>query len=960
MPAPCARVPLTRSAGAWRARFGGPPWPLGTRLFFVLEARDADGDRAVWPAEGVSWVDIGPPGRAPEVVGIAPTSGPASGDTEVLLRGDGFALDTQVSFGLQPAAALDVVSRHLLVARTPPGAPGPVDVVVERAGLATRLAGAFTYLPPPEVHAVSPGEGPTREETLVVIDGAHFQAGATVGFDAVALDTMWLAPDRLMATAPPHAAGSVDVHVENPDAQRGTLERGFRYRSPPVLTAIEPVTGPDTGGARVRLEGESLRAPGAVYLGQRPATNVVVEPGGLAASFTTPLHPEATVDVTWFNPDGQLDSIEAGYRFFGPPVVVDVEPREVSRCGGSVAVVVGRNFVAGSRVFVGGVEVVVRSVSADGGRMEIVLPPGDPGTARVEVVNPDGRRSEADDLIEFGVRPVVRSVDVRRHPVWGGTGIVIEGGDFELGAVAVFGGVDAEQTHVVREGCDAEIHAVVPAHDAGVVEVTVANVDGSAGTLEDAVEYVAPSIDPPRGLVPGYTNLTLTGVDLRVGLVVRFDGRAARTTEQVSDEEWRVVTPPGERGLAPVDVRNRDGRGVVLQGAFSYRQWSDDTRGRFEPGFDCNDVSVGDVDGDGDPDVVAAHGAVAQIGQVEQPPRVHLNDGDGRFRANPLDPAGNGMNASLGDYDGDGDPDLLLANLSSQRNHLFRNDGRGRFAHVPDFPGRGPSYDANFLDVEGDGDLDVFLLSTGSPENNAVDGPEQLLINQGGGRFADASGQVYFSVRDVHDHDFAHGDLDGDGLPDVVIAVDSLSDSFRGAQNRMLLNRGGRFEFVPVPFNDVPGDWLNVELADLDGDGDLDVLLPQDYVEGFSRPGTPALGVYLNDGRANFEAAHHLVHGYPRLPAFEAVAVDVDLDGDVDVLVAVYGALYQDGTIDAFASTVLLNDGTGNVWESATAFEERLDIATADFGPGDFDGDGDVDLVECAARGQSRLWIQVE
>ena len=138
------------------------------------------------------------------------------------------------------------------------------------------------------------------------------------------------------------------------------------------------------------------------------------------------------------------------------------------------------------------------------------------------------------------------------------------------------------------------------------------------------------------------------------------------------------------------------------------------------------------------------------------------------------------------------------------------------------------------------------------------------------------------------------------------------------------------------------------------------MLLPQDYVEGFSRPGTPGLGVYLNDGQANFEAAHHLVHGYPRLPAFEAVAVDVDLDGDLDVLVAVYGALYQDGTIDAFASTVLLNDGTGNVWESARAFDEQLDIATADFGPGDFDADGDIDLVECAARGQSRLWIQVE
>jgi len=263
--------------------------------------------------------------------------------------------------------------------------------------------------------------------------------------------------------------------------------------------------------------------------------------------------------------------------------------------------------------------------------------------------------------------------------------------------------------------------------------------------------------------------------------------------------------------------------------------------------------------------------------------------------------------------------------------------------------------------VDADGDLDVFLLQTGSPENNAVDGPEQLYVNQGGGRFVEDSAGVYFALSDVHDHDMAFGDLDGNGLPDVVVVVDSLSDTFRGTQNRVLLNRDGRrFEFVPAPFNDVPGDWLHAELADLDGDGDLDVVLPQDFVEGVSRLGTPAIGVYLNDGAARFEPAHERIHGFPRLPVFEAVAYDVDQDGDLDLLVAVYGLLFADGEIDSAASTVLLNDGTANFHESASAFAQNPRIATADFGPADFDGDGDVDLVECAARGESRLWIQAE
>ena len=966
--APCALVPLSESGGLWRARFGGPPYALGTRLFFVIEARDEDGDTALWPASGVSWVDIGPPGHAPEVSGVAPTSGPAAGGTEVLLRGDGFARDTEVRFGAEAAAAVDVVSNHLLAVRTPPGTPGPVDIVVSRAGLETRLPGAFTYLPPPEVHAVAPGEGPATDETLVVVDGAWFQDGAVVSFDNRALDTRWLSADRVTAVAPPHPPGAVDVRVTNPDAQRGTLERGFRYRAAPVLTALTPAVGPDTGDTLVRVEGEDLRAPGAVYLGERPASDVRLEPGGVAATFLTPLQPEGVVDVTWFNPDGQWSTLPMAFRYLGPPAIERAEPAIASRCGGSVATIIGRNFVEDSRVFVGGVEVEVRSIDADGTRIEIVLPAGDPGGVRVEVVNPDGRQAAVDDLIEFGVRPVVRSIDVREHPVWGGTAVTIDGGDFELGAVASFGGTRAEQTNVRREGCDAVIDAIVPAHApnpvpqrlAAVVELTVTNIDGSAGTLADAVAYIQPTLTQQVGLTPGYTNGALRGLDLRQGLTIRIGDRRVRASDRVSDTEWRIVTAAGEQGPAELEVRNRDGRGVVLPDRFSYRRWRDETNGRFEPGFDCNDVSVGDLDGDGDPDLVAAHGAVGQIGTLEQRPRVHLNDGRARFAARELDPAGNGMNARLGDFDDDGDLDLLVANLASSRDHLFTNDGRGSFREVRNLANPGPSYDGDFLDHDGDGDLDVFLLANGSPGNNAVDGPEQLYINQGGGRFVEQSDLVDFDIRDVHDHDFAHGDLNGDGLPDVVIVVDNLSDSFQSSRNRLLINRGGRYEFAPSPFNDAPGDWLHVELADIDGDGDLDVLLPQDYVEGFSRPGTPAIGVYLNDGDANFEPAHHYIHDFPRLPAFEAVAADVDLDGDQDLLVAIYGALYQDGTIDAFASTVLLNDGTGHLWESASAFESRLDIATADFGPADFDGDGDVDLVECAARGESRLWMQVE
>jgi len=76
------------------------------------------------------------------------------------------------------------------------------------------------------------------------------------------------------------------------------------------------------------------------------------------------------------------------------------------------------------------------------------------------------------------------------------------------------------------------------------------------------------------------------------------------------------------------------------------------------------------------------------------------------------------------------------------------------------------------------------------------------------------------------------------------------------------------------------------------------------------------------------------------------------------VLLAVFGYLYVDGTIEAFPSRVLLNDGETWFHDGTEALIGASVIASADFAAEDFDGDGDVDLVECAAEGRSRFWMQ--
>ncbi|MGK0358305.1 MAG: hypothetical protein ACI9U2_000589 [Bradymonadia bacterium] len=957
----CWQIGLRADGGGYfSGALQGPPFAVGAIVHWRIVVEDDSGDRALWPAEAAGVLEIAPAADAPQLVTLGPNHGPQAGGTQVGLRGEGFGPGLTVRFGDRDGLDVEVVSEHFALVTTPSaGAPGRVDVIVFDHGRAARLVEAFDFQAPPRIDRLAPAEGPTVSSTRVVIDGANFVEGAAVAFgDVDSSETRVLSPTRLTAVAPPHEPATVDVQVTNPDLQSGIAPGAFTWWPPPQIDALEPVEGPDLGGTRFRLTGRDFRAPAAVWFGGREATRVEVDADGAIAIGATPLSPEGLFEVRLYNPDGQFSIAPAMFLFRGPPFVDEAVPPVLSRCGGGETTLIGRNFDPQMQVRIDGVPAEVLEVSEDGTRARVRAGPGAPGPVLIEITNPDGRAYRADDLLVYGVQPVVRDVEPVEVPVWGGTLVRITGSDFDRDANVTFDGIDAELTRVVEAGCEALIEAIVPPNDAGPADVRVTNPDGIEGLRREGIIYVEPALDPPTGLTPGYANLRLTGIDLRAGLSVQFGQRAPRRLTQDDTTLWRIVTPAGERGVVDVTIRNADGRGVTLPGAFRYRAFDDETDGRFEAIGDCNDVSVLDVDGDGDLDMVTANGAVGGLGRVDQPAGVHINDGTGRFEARALSPQGNGMNARLGDADGDGDADLIVANLSSPRNFFFENRGDGQFVHVPAHPARGPSYDADFIDADGDGDLDLLTLQTGNPDSNLMDGPDRLYSNDGAGNFVEVPGAVAFDLRDVHDHDFGHGDLNGDGLPDLVIVVDNISDQFAGASNRLLLNAGGRFVQAPSPFDDFPGDWLHAELADLDADGDLDVLLPQDYIEGISRPGTPPIAVFINDGQANFEEQNRRIQGMPLLPAFESVVADVDGDGDVDIVVAVFGLLFADGDIEPFRSVLLLNDGEAQFFEASAAFSVGLDLATTDFGVADLDGDGVADLFECAARGESRLWIQ--
>ena len=245
------------------------------------------------------------------------------------------------------------------------------------------------------------------------------------------------------------------------------------------------------------------------------------------------------------------------------------------------------------------------------------------------------------------------------------------------------------------------------------------------------------------------------------------------------------------------------------------------------------DLEAGDVDGDGDLDLVLADwGAGNNMTNGGGRTRLWLNDGAGRFTDGtetrmPTTLIRFSWDLEFVDTDNDADLDIVISCKRCGGGSLFRNDGAGPFVE----DGRGlPQYTNNYeyepMDLDGDGFLDLVTLNDGEIlRENGSDRREHVLRNDGKGRYRDATAQWWSDASNVGEDDnmVAFLDYDSDGDADFVIG--SLS-----GPDRLLINDGkGHLSlFASTAFDgpETPGT-LGLALADLDGDGRMDAVQAQ-------------------------------------------------------------------------------------------------------------------------------------
>lgn len=239
-----------------------------------------------------------------------------------------------------------------------------------------------------------------------------------------------------------------------------------------------------------------------------------------------------------------------------------------------------------------------------------------------------------------------------------------------------------------------------------------------------------------------------------------------------------------------------------------------------------------------------------------------------------------GSSAS-GDIDGDGDNDLLMVGLDPGRQTaLYLNDGFGDFTEVTTPFLEASSSVTRFVDLDGDGDLDLFFSGMGFNVQEFA----HIYLNDGQGTFTLLPNPALPQFQGTG---VAIGDVDGDDDPDLLLAVKDENNTFLAD---IFLNDGsgvftaaGSNVFAPVEF-------AAIAFIDAEGDGDLDAI-----IAGTQQNGDPSTMLYLNDGTGNFSV--DVTNAFIPLNASDVDVADTDGDGDMDILMSGTTAAFEARTI---------------------------------------------------------------
>ena len=498
---------------------------------------------------------------------------------------------------------------------------------------------------------------------------------------------------------------------------------------------------------------------------------------------------------------------------------------------------------------------------------------------------------------------------------------------------------DGKLDIVATSGVNGSSLSVLPGNGDGTFGAAITAFSSTSVIYIGAIATADINGDGNKDVVSGNGRVFLGKGDgtFSAGTAITVNGQAPGGIPVLGDfnNDGKVDLAYNKAGGGGVFIFLGNGDGTFTQGssyASLYNSWS---------------ITATDIDGDGNLDLVVGAGNSGAIGPdvdhgiglVE----ILMGNGDGTFQGAPLYPAtalssGAGTASyTVGDFNGDGKPDVLVAKSGLM---FMAGNGKGEFAAGVTTSGPNPSQGQVITSalMNGDKNLDAVFIDYNQSSQTSQVG---VAFGNGDGTFAAANDYpLPSSATSVIT--LITADVNGDGYPDVVAV--GLTSS--GSALYVFLNDGtGALKAGQLVDTGTEED--QIVAADLNGDGKLDLVVADAGAPGANGQEGADVKVYLGNGDGTFQAPTTF---QPNAQVFSIAVGDLNKDGIPDLVISDSGQGAQN-----FELTTMLGKGDGT-------FAAAVHTASGPVGGGmlavaDFNGDGNPDVAQGGCCGDS--WLTV-
>jgi len=474
-----------------------------------------------------------------EIVNIStiyPTTGPATGGTQIEIVGNGFTNVIGVYFGTYTSTAFTVVNDNLITVTSPPTLNNNfgnvyVTLYTHTSTSLNNQNNLFSYTISPVITNISPNFGLYTGGTLVTVNGVYLTGCTNVLFGTYEGTSINVINDTTLTVISPQVTkpngndGDVlDIIITTPlGITSANVSDRFAYtdNTYPFIIGVSPTSGNPSGG-------EDIIIYGNYFLGATIITSVNF--GGVSASnltivsnneihVTAPTGSVGVVDVTLnaiisIYPIQSITSFKSfadSYAYIPTPNIINVTPNYGSVNGGTVITINGSYFFNTTSITIGNVKINSFTVINDN-QIQTITPAGVLGPVNISVTSYSGTGT-CNNAFSY-VKPYVLSLSPSFGTVLGNTDVTIKGVYFTGTSMIKFGDAVCTQYKIVN---DTTIIATSPtAFNVGTVDVVVTSSVGvSQSVVSSKYTYLSiPRVDSVSPIIGTYETLvTITGTN---------------------------------------------------------------------------------------------------------------------------------------------------------------------------------------------------------------------------------------------------------------------------------------------------------------------------------------------------------------------------------------------------------------------------------------------------------------